>query len=56
MLTAAAAGIYMGVANILKPLHNRIIYTAKPHEGTKSCYLCLNASNDADTTRLVDCG
>lgn len=39
MLAAAAAGIYMGVANILHPLHNRIIYTAKPHEGMKVAVL-----------------
>jgi len=25
----------MGIANILHPFHNRIIYTAKPHEGKK---------------------
>lgn len=55
MLTAAAAGIYMGIANILHPLHNRIIYTAKPHEGTGSCCSYLTASNDTDTPGLVDC-
>ncbi|KIM33212.1 hypothetical protein M408DRAFT_150742 [Serendipita vermifera MAFF 305830] len=34
MILTSTAGIYMAVGNLLHPLHNRIIYTAKPHEVT----------------------
>ncbi|CAG7852538.1 SubName: Full=Related to ERG28-involved in synthesis of ergosterol {ECO:0000313/EMBL:CCA71892.1} [Serendipita indica DSM 11827] len=34
LMLTSAAGIYMAVGNVLHPLHNRIIYTAKPDEVT----------------------
>ena len=33
MLLTSAAAVYMSIGNILHPLHNKIIYTAKPDEG-----------------------
>lgn len=33
MILTSAAGVYMAIGNLIHPLHNRIIYTAKPHEG-----------------------
>ena len=36
LMLTSAAGIYMAVGNVLHPLHNRIIYTATPDQGTHS--------------------
>ncbi|PVF92741.1 Erg28-like protein [Serendipita vermifera] len=34
LILTSSAGIYMAIGNLLHPLHNKIIYTAKPHEVT----------------------
>jgi hypothetical protein len=33
MILTSSAGIYMAIGNVIHPLHNKIIYTAKPQEG-----------------------
>jgi hypothetical protein len=41
MLLTSSAGIYMAIGNLLHPLHNKIIYTAKPDEGQPALKIVL---------------